>query len=100
MKGIVVGEQVIVNAVDSNFKAVPNIDARYGPYDSIGEALNAIPSNMRSIGVTAGIRNNGEMLEYWFNGGVENINFKEKNKGAKGDPGETPSPQSASDVFF
>lgn len=41
----------------------------YGPYNSIEEALNAIPENQRKLGLTVGIiTSEGKLKEMWFQG--------------------------------
>ena len=47
-----------------------NIDALYGPYESIEEALIAVPSNRRVIGRTVAIIENGGAVEYWWKAGI------------------------------
>ena len=58
-----------------------NIDARYGPYDSVQEALETVfnPDNeKRDKGLTVGIRFGDTIKEYWFQGGTDDSNFVEK----------------------
>ena len=58
-----------------------NIDARYGPYDSVQEALETVfnPDNEnRDKGLTVGIRFGDTIKEYWFQGGTDDSNFVEK----------------------
>lgn len=73
-----------INTVNGPF---PNIDYKYGPYNSIQDALDAIPYNQRSIGLTVGIKesNTGVIEEYWFNAGILSENLVYKNVGEKGD---------------
>lgn len=52
-----------------------NIDALYGPYNSIEEALAAIPINRRAIGRTVAIIENGGAVEYWWKSGVADSNL-------------------------
>jgi hypothetical protein len=47
-----------------------NIDERYGPYSSISEAL-AGTTGTRELGLTVGIIEKGEVVEYWFKSGIE-----------------------------
>ena len=56
-------------------KAYSNIDAKYGPYDSIEDALAAIPISLRKEGLTVGVIIDNEIKEYWFNKGIENNNL-------------------------
>lgn len=55
-----------------------NIDSLYGPYNSIKEALAAIPINRRVVGRTAGIVTGGIVKEYWWKNGVEDSDFTVK----------------------
>lgn len=59
--------------------AYSNIDAKYGPYDNIEDALAAIPISLRKEGLTVGILVNHNIIEYWFNGGIQNENLIQKN---------------------
>lgn len=44
-----------------------NLDALYGPYDSVPEACAAIPVALRGKGLTVGIENvSGNIEEYWW----------------------------------
>ena len=49
-----------------------NIDALYGPYESVEAALIAVPSNRRAIGRTVAIIENGSAVEYWWKSGILN----------------------------
>ena len=62
-------------ATDSNFKSYPNIDEKYGPYNSTALALAALPKSGRAMGLTVGIVANGIITEYWFQGGIEDANL-------------------------
>ena len=56
-----------------------NLDGYYGPYSSIEEALETLNSETiagvaytkRAVGLTVGILENNEVVEYWFRSGVE-----------------------------
>ena len=56
-----------------------NLDGYYGPYSSIEEALETLNSETiagvaytkRAVGLTVGILENNEVVEYWFKSGVE-----------------------------
>ena len=53
--------------VISNSKNLPNLDLRYGPYDSISIAIEKL-GNLLTPGLTIGIRKqNGEIIEYQVN---------------------------------
>jgi hypothetical protein len=47
-----------------------NIDERYGPYLSITEALTGT-AGTRELGLTVGIIEEGEVVEYWFKSGIK-----------------------------
>ena len=68
----------ITNQLKVIAKACANIDANYGPYTSLQEALRAIPPILRKEGLTVGINNQGTITEYWFNSGIadENLTIK------------------------
>jgi hypothetical protein len=53
------------------------IDNRYGPYDTIAEALAAIPSYRRYIGLTIGI-NPDNIEEYWWKDGLLDVDLVAK----------------------
>lgn len=55
-----------------------NIDALYGPFNSVAEALAAIPVNRRAIGRTCAIMEDGEAVEYWFKAGIDDDNLVHK----------------------
>lgn len=58
--------------------AYSNIDVRYGPYNNIEDALTAIPISLRKEGLTVGILKLGNVIEHWFNGGIEDVNLIKK----------------------
>lgn len=63
-----------------------NIDYQYGPYTSVAEACSSIPLIIRGVGKTVGILGtNNTILEYWFQGGIDDINLIKKIE--KGEPG-------------
>ena len=49
----------------------PEINYFYGPWESKNEALNNIPQSARTKGLTVGIIEDSEIVEYWFKNGVE-----------------------------
>ena len=49
----------------------PEINYFYGPWGSINEALNNIPQLARIKGLTVGIIEGSEIVEYWFKNGVD-----------------------------
>lgn len=93
MNVITVGQLINNNATDKDFKPLPNLDFKYGPYSSIAEALSNIPNELRAIGLTVGIRVNSTIQEFWFNGGVRDADLVVKNNGngsGGGEAGKTP----------
>ena len=52
-----------------------NIDAMYGPYSVLSEALSAIPIELRIIGRTVGIITDTHIDEYWWKNGVEDTDL-------------------------
>lgn len=61
-------------------------DSQYGPYDSIGEALTAT-ENLRELGRTVGIIENGGISEYWFKEGITDNDLIPKTIGSNGSGG-------------
>lgn len=94
MNAITVGQLINNNATDKDFKPLPNLDFKYGPYSSIAEALSNIPAELRAVGLTVGIRVNSTIQEFWFNGGVRDADLVVKNNGSggggSGEAGKTP----------
>lgn len=88
MNAITVGQLINNNATDKDFKPLPNLDFKYGPYSSITEALSNIPAELRAVGLTVGIRVNSTIQEFWFNGGVRDADLVVKNNGSGGGSGE------------
>ena len=57
---------------------VASLDARYGPYSSKQEAVDTLGDNDLAVlkvgssnGLTVGIIENGKVVEYWFQGGID-----------------------------
>ena len=63
-KGISIGQPIINNSVDDNYNPLPD--------SSIKEALETLTPELRSIGLTIGVKQNNSINEYWFNGGIDN----------------------------
>lgn len=57
---------------------VSSIDALYGPYNSINEALLAIPLNRRKKGRTIGIIKDNKVIEYWWESGLTDNDLVKK----------------------
>lgn len=70
MDGINISQPIVNNAADSKYNLLPNIDAKYGPYDSTTEALMALAPDARAIGLTVGIKTSTGIVEYWFKNGI------------------------------
>lgn len=86
MKGISIGQGILNNASDEQYRPLPNIDVKYGPYDSIADALETLETNMRVAGLTIGVRlGDNKIAEYWFNGGISNENLVLKGAEGGGD---------------
>lgn len=60
-------------------KAHSNLDYYYGPYNSLAEAYEAVPLEIRGIGLTVGIKKDGKIIEYqWKTDDLSNSGLKEK----------------------
>lgn len=69
-------ENIIYNGIinntvnkDDNYKPYPNIDKLYGPYNGVQECITNIPNELRSNGLTVGIKLGNAIVEYWFQNG-------------------------------
>ena len=56
-----------------------NIDFLYGPYNSKSEACNKININVRKVGLTVGIIEQGSVVEYWWRDATDNKSLILKN---------------------
>lgn len=56
---------VVVDNFDVNVGK--NMDSRYGPYATVGQANTAISSAFRYKGLTVLITGSGQNIEYWYN---------------------------------
>ena len=63
---------------DSGFNPYPQMDERYGPYDSVSAALTALTTSKRCVGLTIGVKSGNSITEYWFKDGVSDYNLVEK----------------------
>jgi chromosome segregation ATPase len=71
----VIQNPIFINGKDENGKSYPNIDIRYGPYNSIEEAIDTITENNWLIPfLTIGILDNGVIKEYWVNESLQLTN--------------------------
>lgn len=71
----VIQNPIFINGKDKNGNSYPNIDIRYGPYNSIEEAIDTITENNWLIPfLTIGIIDNGVIKEYWVNENLQLVN--------------------------
>lgn len=71
-----------IGAIDQNGVALPSSEALYGPYTSIDSAWTAIEGqgfDQVPIGLTVGIKNGNNIVEYWLNGGSTKSYLVQKN---------------------
>lgn len=64
------------------------LDTRFGPYDSINDALSEIPAFQRHQGLVVGILVNGSVTDYWFKDGINNYDLVIKGSDAPIDVSE------------
>lgn len=55
-----------------------SVDYWYGPYNSLSDALSVIPKALRGLGLTVGIIENEEVVEYQWKKGIEDDNLEKK----------------------
>lgn len=68
MNGTIIGKRLLLNECDSNGNIYPNLDIRYGPYNSIDEAKEILTNNKWLIPfLTIGVKNGDSIKEYWVN---------------------------------
>lgn len=79
IKGTNITDRLVLDQTDENFNVYPNIDAKYGPYISIEEALSILIKRVRGKGLTIGIiQEDNSITEYWFKSGIEDEDLVEK----------------------
>lgn len=79
VKGTNITDRLVLDQTDENFNVYPNIDAKYGPYSSIEQALTTLVKRVRGKGLTVGIiQEDNTINEYWFKSGIEDEDFVEK----------------------
>jgi len=61
-----------------NVAAAKPVDHRYGPYADTAAALAAIPSYQRYEGLSVGVIESGNVVEYWFASGITNGDLEVK----------------------
>ena len=69
MEGIVLSQPITVARQHPT-------DSRFGPFASTVEALAAIPETRRYLGLTVGIIDAGEVVEYWFKDNLSALESK------------------------
>lgn len=75
---VIVSDIIDFTGSDNEFNLYPQMDKRYGPYNSVSAALSALTSSKRCIGLTIGIKSGNSIAEYWFKDGVQDSNLVEK----------------------
>ena len=74
-------QQVLNTAVDKKGRPTINIDKRKSIYNSIDEALKAIPITNRNVGLTIPIYNGIKVVEYWWEKGIKDSDLVKKTNG-------------------
>ena len=72
-----------VYKVRKNFKysgkeRISNLDYYYGPWNSVEEACENIPENIRGLGLTIGVIEDEEIIEYQWKKGTSNEDLVKK----------------------
>lgn len=75
---VTISDIVNFTGSDSEFNLYPQMDERYGPYDSVSAALTALTTSRRCVGLTIGVKSDNSITEYWFKDGVSDSNLVEK----------------------
>lgn len=74
--------------IATNKGGMPNVDLRYGPYASVHAAHTALSDDdVVTVGLTVGIAVDGNIVEYWYQGGTAEANLVPKHQG-----GGSPAP--------
>lgn len=55
-----------------------SVDYWYGPYNSLADVLSVIPRALRGLGLTVGVIEGGEVVEYQWKKGIEDSNLEKK----------------------
>ena len=75
---------VFEGGVTSTKEGLPNIDFRYGPYQSKSAACLALEEDeLICNGLTIGIEEDNEVVEYWFQGGTDSDHLVPKQTSSK-----------------
>lgn len=88
----------ITKQINNVAEAKANIDYKYGPYNSLEEAKAKLPMKVRTIGLTVGVKDGNNIVEYWFNGGIDNIKLIQKQTGKQGISGDSYIPVFSDDI--
>lgn len=75
---VTISDIVNFTGSDSRFNLYPQMDKRYGPYNSVSAALTALTTSKRCVGLTIGVKSGDSITEYWFKDGVSDSNLVEK----------------------
>lgn len=75
---VTINDIVEFTGSDSQFNLYPQMDKRYGPYNSISTALTTLTTSKRCIGLTIGVKSGNSITEYWFKDGISDSNLVEK----------------------
>lgn len=68
--------------IATNKGGMPNVDLRYGPYASVHAAHTALSDDdVVTVGLTVGIAVDGNIVEYWYQGGTAEANLVPKHQG-------------------
>lgn len=73
-----INQQVLNTAVDKKGRPTINLDKRKSIYESVTEALRAIPVTNRNVGLTIPIYNGVKVVEYWWEKGIKDSDFVKK----------------------
>lgn len=73
-----INQQVLNTAVDKKGRPTINLDKRKSIYESVTEALKAIPVTNRNVGLTIPIYNGVKVVEYWWEKGIKDSDFVKK----------------------
>ena len=79
MEGIKLIRPIIIDSLNpnDNFNPFPNVDAKYGPYTDLATARSVLEHYLTK-GLTIGIIEEGEIVEYWI--GDDTLEFTKKIK--------------------
>lgn len=75
---VTISDIVNFTGSDDRFSPYPQMDNRYGPYNSVSAALTALTISKRCVGLTIGVKSGDSITEYWFKDGVSDSSLVEK----------------------